>query len=99
MPDSSWWETQDPVFLSYLYEHWANEQEYEYDLARSLAILVGSFTNPEAAQKMLKDENPDFESSDEDFKKSMQMVEEDAEKAEKQKSKRRKRRIVRDVNG
>jgi len=66
-----------------------SEQEYDYEISRGLAILVGSFTNPEAAQKMIKDENPDFASSDEDFKKSMQMVEEDTKKPKKTKRKKK----------
>lgn len=97
MPDSSWWEKQDPLLISYLYEHWVNEQKYDYELYRSLAILVGSFTNSDAAQKMIKDENPDFESSEEDFEESTRIVEEDVKK--EQKLKRRSRRVVRDING
>lgn len=58
---------------------------------KSIAILTGSFSNPEAANKMIKDQNPDFASSDEDFEKSIQMVV-DSENAAAL-PKRRRRRI------
>lgn len=41
---------------------------------------------------MIKDENPDFTSSDEDFKKSMEMVENDY----KSKKPKRKRKVITD---
>lgn len=75
----------------YLYEHWARDEEQQYELLKSQAILIGSFTNPDAAKAMIKSENPDFESSEEDFEKSLKMVLADREKNKPVKKKRRQR--------
>lgn len=64
----------DPVLRAYLYEQWCRDQEEQQELGKMVAILTGSFTNPEAARSMLKSENPDVQSSDEDFEKSLEMV-------------------------
>lgn len=50
------------------------EQENAIDQARSQAILIGSFTNPEAAQKMVKSKTPDFASTEEDVQKSVEIM-------------------------
>lgn len=74
LPDAEWFEELDPILKIYMYEHWCRDREEAYELAKSQSILVGSFTNPQAAKDMLKNEEPDFASTDEDFEKSMEMV-------------------------
>lgn len=76
LPNDDWFEDLDPVLRLWLYESWCRDLEEQNEFARSYAILQGSFTNPDLAHKMIKSENPDFETSDEDFEKiSKQMVE------------------------
>lgn len=80
-----------------MFEHWLRDQEQEYESLRGQSILIGSFTNPEMAQKMIKVDNPDFASTDEDFEKSAQMVLEDRNKTipqEQAPQRKRKRRIA-----
>ena len=91
--DSPWFDELDPVLKVYMYEHWCRDKEEEFELARSQSILIGSFTNPSAAQDMLKSENPDFASSDEDFERSVQMIKE-SKKNQVRKRKRQQRKII-----
>lgn len=91
--DSPWFDELDPVLKVYMYEHWCRDKEEEFELARSQSILIGSFTNPSAAQDMLKSENPDFASSDEDFERSLQMIKE-SKKNQVRKRKRQQRKII-----
>lgn len=91
MPDDSWFDNIDPLQRRYMYEHWSRDEEQQYELLKSQAILIGSFTNPDAAKAMLKAETPDFESSNEDFDKSLEMVLADREKNKPVKKKKRQR--------
>lgn len=91
--DSPWFEELDPVLKVYMFEHWCRDKEEEFEMARSQSILIGSFTNPSAAQDMLKSENPDFASSDEDFERSLQMIKE-SKKNQGRKRKRQQRKII-----
>lgn len=92
--DDPWFDELDPVLKVYMYEHWCRDKEEEFELARSTAILIGSFTNPSAAQDMLKSENPDFASSDKDFEQSLKIIEESKKKEEQKKRKRQRRKVV-----
>jgi hypothetical protein len=92
LPGDEWFDNLDPLIRAYMFEHWLKDQEETHELERMNAILVGSFTNPEAARTMLKADNPDFSSTEEDFAKSLEMVEQDKEKFN-QVNRRRKRRI------
>lgn len=74
-----------------MYEHWVRDEEQQYELLKSQAILIGSFTNPDAAKAMIKAETPDFESSEEDFEKSLKMVLDDREKNKPVRKKKRQR--------
>lgn len=80
-----------------MYESWYADLEEKNEFARSYAILQGSFANPEMARKMVKLENPDFESSDEDFdNNSKLMIEKNKKELQNsnQKLKRRKRKLL-----
>jgi hypothetical protein len=95
--DDEWFDNLDPVLKVYMYEHWVLDQKEDYDKLRGLAILEGSFVNPDAAKKMIKSETPDYESSDEEFLESMRMVRQDAEREKAEKAlppRRRPRRVA-----
>ena len=93
--DDVWFEELDPVLKLLMYESWRKDQEEENEFARSYAILQGSFANPEMAKKMIKAENPEFESSDEDFEKvSNQMLENNKQEDSKTIKKRKRRRVI-----
>jgi len=74
------------------YESWFHEQELQMEQLKALGILVGSFYNPEAANKMIKQEKPDFESTDEDWDDTSKMIREEALKDLQEGGRRRKRR-------
>jgi Glu-tRNA(Gln) amidotransferase subunit E-like FAD-binding protein len=76
-----------------MYESWLSDFEEQNEFARSYAILQGSFANPEMAQKMIKSENPVFESSEEDFERTTQEMLEKNRKS----IKKRHRRVL--LNG
>ena len=87
-----------------MYHSWIQDKDDQAELARSHGILIGSFTNYEAAKKMLKIDNPDFSSTDEEFEQSTRIILEARKKAQQDSSsfddmnkpKRRRRRIIKD---
>ena len=99
MPDSDYIEDMDPLMKLWLYESWIEDLEEKNEFAKNYTILQGSFTNPEMAREMIKKENPEHVSSDEDFSESIRWMEESQKKSEeedsKNKGKRRRRRILR----
>lgn len=56
-----------------MYYSWIYKQEKEIERLKQHGILIGSFTNPEAAQSMIKQENPDYKST-EDLDKSIEFA-------------------------
>lgn len=64
----------EPVLKLWLYQHWLGDQRDNAELAKNHAYLLGSFSNPEAVQKMMNDNV--HESSDEDMDESLRMVSE-----------------------
>lgn len=64
----------DPVLKIWLYEQWLGDHRDDAELAKNHAYLLGSFSNPEAVQRMMN-ENV-HESSDEDMQESMRIVKE-----------------------
>jgi hypothetical protein len=63
----------DPVLKIWMFYHWIEDQKEKIDITKNHAYLLGSFINPEAVKEMLRDDNK-FESSEEDFEKSWQLV-------------------------
>lgn len=92
--DDPWFDEINPFLKVYMYEHWCRDKEEQFEMARSQAILIGSFSNPTAARDMLKSENPDFASSDVDFEKSLQMIEDGKKNDDQKKRKRQKRKVL-----
>ncbi len=75
------------------YESFLADLEEQHEFARNYAILTGSFTNMEMAQRIVSEENPDYESTEEDFDESISMVLEGRDRAV-QKTRRRRRQVV-----
>lgn len=97
-PDDPFIEEMDPFVKSWWYHSWANKIENDLEAYKSVAILIGSFSNPEMAQKIIKKERPDIESSDEDFDASFEMVRQSVKEEEsiKNNKHRRKRRLIKE---
>lgn len=84
----------------WMFEAWFADQEDQHEFAKNYAILEGSFTNPEAAKKMLKADNPDFESDDESYEKvSQEMLAESKAKLKKDSLLKRRRKLAGINNG
>lgn len=75
-----------------MYKSWEYNQEIELEKLRNQAILIGSFFNPEMAKKMIKNENPDYSSSD--FDTTTNLIHEELLEKSQPNTKKRKRRKV-----
>lgn len=95
LPDDVFYERINPYLKVWLYESWLHDRELEGERFRNHAILTGSFFNPEGARKMIKDENPDFASTD--IEETTKLVRDTIIQEIKEKegnNKRKKRRVV-----
>lgn len=97
LPDDTYYDEIDPLLRLWLYESWIHEQQLELKRDRALGILIGSFTDPDAAQKMMKRENPDFVASEEEHDEAFKQIHESALKDRQQKGRRNSRRRHREV--
>lgn len=96
-PDDDFFENMNPYKKLWLYESWAHKQEIEMEKEKNQAILIGSFYNPEMARKMVEREKPQIQSSDEDFEKSIQFVQDSVRQQEENQNKRVSRRKRRKI--
>lgn len=94
LPGDDWLNDLDPLTKLYLYEGWLNKQKEKHEYDRMLSIFAGSFTNPEMAQKLIKDESPDFSSTDKDFEKSLEIVANTIEVEDKPLHRRKRKKIA-----
>jgi hypothetical protein len=95
LPDDPFYENINPYLKVWLYESWLHDKELELEKLRDQAIFIGSFFNPEMAYKLMKNEEPDFQSTDID--ESNRMVREkilEAEREKRKNKKRKKRKVV-----
>lgn len=74
LPNDPFFEDMDPFVKLWLYESWSNELEQNLDKDRALGILIGSFSNPEAARDMHSKLNPQFVSDEESINKTMEEI-------------------------
>lgn len=74
-----------------MFEQWLADQEDNYELAKNHAYLIGSFVNPQMLQDILNKGTGKYTSTDEDFEKSWNIVQNDAV-IHKEKIPRRKRK-------
>jgi hypothetical protein len=96
LPDDTFYDNIHPYLKAWLYESWILQLQEEAEREQQLAIFLGSFSNPEAAQKMHKDQNPDYQSTPDQAEKTSEWVREQIllEDGFKQRTKKPKSRIV-----
>lgn len=102
LPDGSFYDNNpfsediNPYLKIWLYESWLYECEKEAEKLKNQAILTGSFSNPEMAQKMIRDENPDFKSTDGEAvaEELHKQILEEEKNAKSKKKKKKKRKII-----
>ena len=72
LPDDPFYEEMNPVMKLWMFHNWVQDQVDKNDFAKSFSIFLGSFFNPEAAQKMLEDDK--ISSSEEAFEESTRWI-------------------------
>lgn len=83
-----------------MYQSWVQDHEEKIEFAKSHGILIGSFTNYEAAKKMVDAGNPTATSTEDEYDGTIKTVLEQREKyiqeAEKEGAgkKRRRRKTI-----
>lgn len=88
----------DPVMKIYMFHQWLEDINEQVELFKHHGYLIGSFTNPEAVQKLMGDSS--ISSTDEEFDQAWEIVAADMKKeAPVTASPRRRRRKGRVVNG
>jgi hypothetical protein len=94
LPSDPFFDEIDPYEWRYLYEAWAHKIELDLETKRRQAILIGSFWNPEAAQKMSgASPGTQFETDDEEFDKVFEEKVRSTPR-ERRKAKRKQRQVV-----
>jgi hypothetical protein len=73
LPNDPFFEEMDPLMYLWLFENWDANRNRKQEELRSIGILIGSFYNPEAAEKMLDSANT-ISTSDEDFDKLVDSI-------------------------
>ena len=56
-----------------MFQNWLEDRKDTSELTKNHAYLVGSFWNPEAVRELM-DKGNTFESSEEDFEESVEMI-------------------------
>jgi hypothetical protein len=92
-PDDPLYENINAYLKVWLYESWLHDQELEAQKLRNQAILIGSFSNLEMAQGMIRQENPNVQATDLD-ETSKKVREQILEANKVGKKKRKKRKVV-----
>lgn len=87
--DQDWFDNIDPLHYRWMYHSWILDQEEEQERLQNIGILIGSFTNPEAANQMQKKKNPDHTMTDEDFEKLINEIESDHQNSLTKKEKKK----------
>src|SRR5690242_20690636 len=94
LPNDDFFDEIDPILKLFMLHSWQRDQDRDLELRKNIAVLSGYFSNPELAQKYIKDMNPTVASTEEEFEQSTQMMLEDRAKwMKEQKNKHRRRRI------
>ena len=64
----------------WMYLSWIEDQNQKHKFARDYSVFLGSFSNPEAAQKIHKADDPEYALSDDEMEQSWERVIADRDK-------------------
>ena len=98
-PDDPEIENIDPVMRAWMFYNWLEDYYDENKMLENQGILIGSFSNPELAQKILGKDGQQMSSTDEEFEETSRMVLEANKKADEEKQKTKKRKRKRKIEG
>jgi hypothetical protein len=97
LPDDPNIENLDPFMRAWMFNHWVEDYNDNWKLLENVALLIGSFENPEAVRKILGKDSETFRSSDKDFEDTTRQIEEASKiLTEKEKRAARRRRKVKE---
>jgi hypothetical protein len=91
MPDDPDIEYMDPIMRAWMFYNWIEDYNDEFKLLENQGYLIGSFTNPEAVQKILGKGDQQHASTDEEFEELSNKL--FTKQDEKLTHRRRKRKI------
>lgn len=84
MPDDPFIEEMDEFTWVWMYQNWLQDQEELHKTYKNYALFIGSFFNWEMANALSKQDNPDYEVSDEEFEQAYERVRQFSEQEEAQ---------------
>ena len=65
---------ENPFLKIWLFQCWKEENDLHNKNLRNQAILIGSLHNPEAARKLAKKDDPDYDAGEEGYEGAWQEV-------------------------
>lgn len=77
-----------------MYQSWLRDKEEKHEEYKNYLVFLGAFHNQEMAQKIIKNDNPDYVSNEDDFEKATETVVKIDELIDKSKNVRRRRRNI-----
>lgn len=95
-------ENMDPMKKMWYFHQWVGDQYDQVELAKNHAYLLGSFYNPEAVQKLLGQGGRSYKSTDDEFDKTTELMEQEIKRAGQDKTtteskgKKKKKRKLKD---
>jgi hypothetical protein len=93
-PDDPEIEDMDPYMKYWMYMNWLEDHNDEFELHKNIAMINGSFVNPEAVKKMMGADGKQFISTDEEFEESLEMISKEREEIKNKVKHRRKRKFL-----
>lgn len=93
-PDDPELENIDPYLKYWMYINWLEDYNDQFDMLKNIAMMIGSFSNPEAVKRMLGSDGKQFTSTDEEFEESLDIIKEENKQIKEKIKHRRKRKFM-----
>src|SRR5690606_34065202 len=93
-PDDPYFEEMNEWMWMWMYQSWLQDQEDEFKKLKDFSTFVGSFSNPEMAQNIIKRDNPDHIATEQDDETSIENLKKIDELIESTTKPRRRRRVI-----
>ena len=95
-PDDPIIENIDPVQKMWMFENWLEDKSDQYELAKHLGYLIGSFINPEAVRRLTGAGAKQFKSDDKEFDELSKSIIDNNRKEDSLKPHRRRKKIIKE---
>jgi Cys-tRNA synthase (O-phospho-L-seryl-tRNA:Cys-tRNA synthase) len=57
-----------------MYAHWLQDLEEKHEFAKNYSTYIGAFSNYNMAQKIMNTENPEYNTTEEEFNQSIENI-------------------------